>query len=487
MNDTQEANAALSSALGTDMTPSPLRAKPTEDFKAPDYSKIKTLPDVLAEKQRVSDYEVQASAELERAKVDKQAEQAREQAKQSRELADNVRTKITETQAKEKEFPYPEFHPTKENAQSLGELFSLVSTMGIMLGSSGKMAAMNSLNAMNGMLSGWQKGRADLFKREKETFDKEFGRIKAIKDELRKDLSDYMAVVPYDKEAAMYKVAEISAKAGTDSVIASLTKQGRAQAAMGVLDSAGKMIQHKEDKEAQERLRMATLAAKQTKETTVLGEPDVNYAFQLGVPVSLQTPYRGLNDKQKAAAFTSELKKAEDEFKADNEATKKARATIDAMTEADALNKKITTGKLARVPGGESVQTMMSSDAARFNSIAQNQARNAYVKGEGALSDFERKMFEKANISLGNPSATNDTIIKVTKEVAARNIEHNDFLQRYFAANKTLFGAEENWTKYIDSNPLFTKDSTSENLVLNPERKPYIQYFQEQLRSQYGR
>jgi hypothetical protein len=96
-------------------------------------------------------------------------------------------------------------------------------------------------------------------------------------------------------------------------------------------------------------------------------------------------------------------------------------------------------------------------------------------------------MFEKANISLGNPSATNDTIIRVTKEVAARNIEHNDFLQRYFAANKTLFGAEENWTKYIDSNRLFTKDSTSDNLVLNPDRKPYIQYFQEQLRSQYAR
>jgi len=487
MNDTQEANAALSSALGTDMTPSPLRAKPTEDFKAPDYSKIKTLPDVLAEKQRVSDYEVQASAELERAKVDKQAEQAREQAKQSRELADNVRTKITETQAKEKEFPYPEFHPTKENAQSLGELFSLVSTMGIMLGSSGKMAAMNSLNAMNGMLSGWQKGRADLFKREKETFDKEFGRIKAIKDELRKDLADYMAVAPYDKEAAMYKVAEISAKAGTDSVIASLTKQGRAQAAMGVLDSAGKMIQHKEDKEAQERLRMATLAAKQTKESTELGEVDPNHAFLLGVPVAIQNPYKGLNSKQKDVVLTNELKKAEDELKLGNEASRKARATIDAMTEADELNKKITTGKLARLPGGESVQTMMSSDAARFNSIAQNQARNAYVKGEGALSDFERKMFEKANISLGNPSATNDTIIKVTKEVAQRNIEHNEFLSRYWAANKTLFGAEEYWTKYLSDNPLFTKDSTSNNLVLNPERKPYIQYFQDQLRSQYAR
>jgi hypothetical protein len=114
------------------------------------------------------------------------------------------------TRRKEAEFPYPEFHPTKDNAESLGGLFSIVSTLGIMLGSSGKQSGLNAMNAMTGMMNGWQKGRADLFKREKEEFDKEFNRIKVLREGLRKDLEDYMKLLPYDKEAAMYKAAEIS-------------------------------------------------------------------------------------------------------------------------------------------------------------------------------------------------------------------------------------------------------------------------------------
>ena len=132
------------------------------------------------------------------------------------------------------------------------------------------------------------------------------------------------------------------------------------------------------------------------------------------------------------------------------------------------------------------MQTMLDSDAARFDSIAKDQARNAYVKGEGALSDSERKMFEKSSISLANPAATNAQIIKVTKEVARRNIEHNDYLQRYFAANKTLFGAEENWTRYLQNNPLFAPGAKESNLEINPNQRSYQQYFQEELRRQYG-
>jgi hypothetical protein len=100
---------------------------------------------------------------------------------------------------------------------------------------------------------------------------------------------------------------------------------------------------------------------------------------------------------------------------------------------------------------------------------------------------MERKMFEKASISLGNPNATNKQIIKVTKEIAQRNLEHSEYLARYFGVNKTMFGAEENWNKYIAANPLFAKESSSENLVLNPSRKPYQQYFQDELRNTYGR
>jgi hypothetical protein len=235
------------------------------------------------------------------------------------------------------------------------------------------------------------------------------------------------------------------------------------------------------------KIQLAQIAAEarqaksQGKEST-LGTPDINNVFQLGVPVAIQNPYRGLNDKLKGQAFQSELRKAETEFATNATATNKARNTINDMNEADDILKRISTGGLARIPYGGEVQTAFSSDAARFDSIAKNQARNAYVKGEGALSDTERKMFEKSSISLSNPTATNQQIINVTKEVGKRAIDHNEYLERYFAANKTLMGAEENWNRYLNNNPLFSPGSTEKNINLNPNRMPYTQYFQDEIR-----
>jgi len=80
------------------------------------------------------------------------------------------------------------------------------------------------------MMTGWQKGRADLFKREKEEFDKEFNRIKTIHESLRKDLEDYMKLLPYDKEAAMYKAAELAAKAGKNSIVDRYLQTGQLEA-----------------------------------------------------------------------------------------------------------------------------------------------------------------------------------------------------------------------------------------------------------------
>lgn len=239
-------NQALNAALGTDMTPAP--------FKEPDYSKIRTLPQVFAEEKRVGDLQAQAAGELKKAELTQQANIAGEQAKAATEIANRAKTYVEDAQKKEAEFPYPEFHPTKDNAESLAGIFSIVSTLGIMLGSSGKQSGLNAMNAMTGMMNGWQKGRADLFKREKEEFDKEFNRIKVLRESLRKDLEDYMKLLPYDKEAAMYKAAEISAKAGSDSIINAYVKKGQAENALKLLDSAGKMIQHQEDKNLQIQL-----------------------------------------------------------------------------------------------------------------------------------------------------------------------------------------------------------------------------------------
>jgi Skp family chaperone for outer membrane proteins len=244
MNETQkDSNAVLGSALGTDMNSAP--------YKMPDVTKMKmTSENIMREQAKMIPALAAAKANEKSAELEFQTNLESEKAKAINQVADSARTHISETQKKEKDFPYPEFHPTQENAQSLGELFSLVSTLGIMLGSSGKMAAMNSLNAMNGMLSGWQKGRADLFKREKETFDKEFNRIKALKDEMRKDLDDYMKLLPYDKEAAMYKAAELAAKAGKNSIVDRYLQTGQLEALKQWFDSSEKVLARKEEIQA---------------------------------------------------------------------------------------------------------------------------------------------------------------------------------------------------------------------------------------------
>ena len=121
--------------------------------------------------------------------------------------------------------PIPEFKPSKENMMDLGGIFSMIGTMGVALGGSGKLSGLNAMNAMGGMLKGYQQGRKDLFAKEQATFEKELQSIKASNDALLKDLEQYQKLRATDKEAALTKAAEISAK--NPGVIAKLVQSSR--------------------------------------------------------------------------------------------------------------------------------------------------------------------------------------------------------------------------------------------------------------------
>ena len=123
----------------------------------------------------------------------------------------------------------PDFKPTQENAMELGAIFSLIGTMGVSLGGSGKLSGLNALNAMGGMLKGWQQGKKDVFAKEQTIFDKEVARIKSANDMLLKDLEQYQKLRVTDKEAAMVKSQEIASK--NPGVIASLIEAGKSDVA----------------------------------------------------------------------------------------------------------------------------------------------------------------------------------------------------------------------------------------------------------------
>jgi hypothetical protein len=145
--------------------------------------------------------------------------------------------------------PAPEFKPTQDNMMDIGGLFSLVATMGIALGGSGKLSSLNALNAMGGMLKGYQAGRKDLFSKEQSIFDKETARIKEVNDRLIKNLDQYQKLRVTDKEAALVKAQEIAST--NPGVIAQLVQSGRDDVAAEIAKRNSDML-----------IKMKELAAK---------------------------------------------------------------------------------------------------------------------------------------------------------------------------------------------------------------------------------
>ena len=185
----------------------------------------------------------QADAKMKEAEMQVEANIIGSRAQSREKQATDIRDKAEETKRKQAEFADVEFHPTEENAQSLAQLFSLVATSGLLLGSSGKMSAMNSLAAMNGMMEGWRSGRADLYKREVDKFNKEIDRRRRIREDLRQDLEDFIKLSATDREAADLKREEVIRKAGTSSIIGQYMLKSQAENALKTLEADLKIEQ----------------------------------------------------------------------------------------------------------------------------------------------------------------------------------------------------------------------------------------------------
>jgi len=152
-------------------------------------------------------------------------------------------------QQKLEEQPLPAFVPTKDNAQDLAGLFSLVSIIGMIAGkSNGQMA----MQAMNGMLEGYQKGRADLYKKEATEFDKNFKAMLSKHAEFRKEMEDAIKLATTDKEAGM-QAAELAATRAGSSIVQAQLRKGDLVGAYKLVDETQKGVGEAVKAEAQIR------------------------------------------------------------------------------------------------------------------------------------------------------------------------------------------------------------------------------------------
>ena len=115
------------------------------------------------------------------------------------------------------------FVPTKDTATDLAAMFSLINIVGMLVG---KSDAQRSMYAMNGMLEGYQKGRADLYKKEQVEFDKNFKAMQAKVATLEKALTEAMEVKKYDREKGDLMVTMALAESDSQVLKAMRVRQG---------------------------------------------------------------------------------------------------------------------------------------------------------------------------------------------------------------------------------------------------------------------
>jgi len=221
--------------IGMDSMPSMGQTKEGREYAAT----AKPLMDKAAE----------AAGEVKRAEMTQQAGVLGAQAQASRQFGEKTKDLYQQAENKELEYPRPEFHPTKENAESLGQLFSMVSTIGIMLGGSGKLASQNALGAMPGMLKGWQSGRKDLYEREVREFDKEYKRIQDVRTDIQNRLQKSLQLASTDKETASLEAQQAVAIAGTNSIVGALVNQGKTQQALTLLQTTKNIDEKVKDRQ----------------------------------------------------------------------------------------------------------------------------------------------------------------------------------------------------------------------------------------------
>jgi len=216
-----------------------------EDYAA-SRAKFKKPTDVSTEQARLLQEQGKLEQDIglaQQAVKQYEADAAVDIARQQREQAQRVETNLETVRAK---FPYPEFHPTKDNIESLSTLFGLIGVIGASLGGSGKMSATASLNAMGGMMKGWQQGRADLWKKEKDEFDKGMVKVKAILEDAYRDADRAMKTLAYNRQEAEALATQSAAKLGGQVGKQILAKQG-VERYFTFLDGVKKDLTHAED------------------------------------------------------------------------------------------------------------------------------------------------------------------------------------------------------------------------------------------------
>jgi hypothetical protein len=148
----------------------------------------------------------------------REAERGKKKAEASRAEVQEIKLspEFTGLRKLEEETMGKAFIPTQDTAVDIASLYSLVNVIGMSIGAGGKQNAMQAMHAMNGMLEGYQKGRGDLYKKEKDIFDTSMKTLKTKTDILQRRLKEIADLASKNAAAADQEADVLFAEQGAD-------------------------------------------------------------------------------------------------------------------------------------------------------------------------------------------------------------------------------------------------------------------------------
>jgi len=118
------------------------------------------------------------------------------------------------------------FVPSQTTAPLLGVVFATIGATGLLLGGLSKGNAKAALSAMNGMAEGFSRGKEDLYKQERQTFDTNVKAMTQRMSILKSKLDVAREKMKYDADAADLEANAAFAEAGADFLKANKDKFG---------------------------------------------------------------------------------------------------------------------------------------------------------------------------------------------------------------------------------------------------------------------
>jgi hypothetical protein len=164
--------------------------------------------------QEIGEFEATKAEDLSR----REATKTKSRAESTRAMREEIATSPERGMLKstEEQLMNASFVPTQDNAKDLAGLFSLINVIGFAIGRGGKGNAQAAMSAMNGMAEGYQKGRADLYKKEKDLFDTSMKSLKVKSDILGRRLKEISELAAVNKQAADEDADVLFAEQGAD-------------------------------------------------------------------------------------------------------------------------------------------------------------------------------------------------------------------------------------------------------------------------------